>query len=220
VDNVRKWKDILYTAFVASGSCLPPVIFTADVKLSTFHIDDAFIYVQPNIKGHGNKSTLKWFETVKDYFDQDWLLLTDNGGGSHSQDFVEEAKEFGCQIIYYNTYGGKLLSVNDNPFHATIRRHFLKLPHKTHEESIRSIVKAYRSPNDESVRVAFERVGITSKTPSAKVVRTLYSEGFRLPKNEEKKFSQMLNKYRQHKLSMASNSGFSSRKLRPRNQKL
>jgi hypothetical protein len=144
VDNVRKWKDILFTAFIASGSCLPPVIFTADVKLSTFHIDDAFIYVQPNIKGPGDKSTLKWFETVKDYFDRDWLLLTDNGGGSHGQDFVEEAKEFGCQIIYYNAYGGKLLSVHDNPLHATIHRQFLKLPHKTHEESIQSIVKAYR----------------------------------------------------------------------------
>jgi hypothetical protein len=80
-------------------------------------------------------------------------------------------------------------------------------------------VKAYRSPSDESVRVAFERVGIASITPSEKVVRTLYSEGFRPPKNEEK-FSQMLNKYRQYKLSMATNSGFCTRKLRPRNQKL
>jgi hypothetical protein len=70
------------------------------------------------------------------------------------------------------------------------------------------------------VRAAFERVGITSKTPSDKVVRTLYSEGFRLPKNEKKKFSQMLNRYRQYKLSMSSNSGFCTRKLRPRNQKL
>jgi hypothetical protein len=165
------------------------VRFTADVKLSTFHIDNAFIYVQPNIKGPGNKSTLKWFETVKDYFDQDWLFLTDNGGGSHGQEFVEEAKEFDCQIIYYNAYGGKLLSVNDNSLHATIRRQFLKLPHKTHEESIQSIVKAYRSPSDESESAAFERVGITSITPSTKVVRTLYSEGFRPPKNEEKRFS-------------------------------
>jgi hypothetical protein len=102
------------------------------------------------------------------------------------------AKEFGCQIIYYNAYDGKLLSVNDNPLHATIRRQFLKLPHKTHEESIRSIVKVYRSPSDESVRAAFERVGTTSITPSAKVVRTLYSEEFKPPKNEEKKFSQCL----------------------------
>jgi hypothetical protein len=117
-------------------------------------------YVQPNIKGPGNKSTLKWFETDKDYFDQDWLLLTDNGNS--------------CQIIYYNAYGGKLLSVNDNPLHTTIRRQFLKFPHKTHEESIQSIVKDYRSPSDECVRAAFERVGITSITPSAKIVRTLY----------------------------------------------
>jgi hypothetical protein len=114
-------------------------------------------------------------------------------------------------------FGGKVIS--------RLSKHlpccqFLKLPHKTREESIRSIVKAYRSPSDESVCAAFERVGITSITPSDKVVCTLYSEGFRPPKNEERKFSQMRNKYKQYKLSMASNSGFCSRKLRPRNQKL
>jgi hypothetical protein len=48
-----------------------------------------------NIKNPENRSTKKWFENVKDYFDQDELLLTDNGGGSHGQEFVEEAKEFG-----------------------------------------------------------------------------------------------------------------------------
>jgi hypothetical protein len=201
IEPEGSFKALLYTAYLPDGSYLPPVIFTSDRNLPPMNLTDAYVFVQPYIKMAGNLSTEKWFETVSSYFQNPWLLLADNRGGSHGKIFLEEAREHDCSVLYFNPYGGKLLSVCDNPLHSFIRRAYAKLPHATNEESISSIIKAYKQVKDTTVAKAFKRVGIFSPTRPEKVVRALYSEGFRSTKKHESRHLQYREAYTRYKAS-------------------
>lgn len=190
VDEERRWKDIVYTSYRASGDLLPPLIFTGDTKLTYRPEMRHLVHRQKDISGPGGKSSQKWLEVISRYMHGPWLLIVDNRGGSHDREFREAAEMHRCQIVYLNPYAGKLISVNDNPLHSLIRRAYNRLPHRTHWESIDSILTACRSVSRQNVIRAFNHVGITSPWRPERVVAKLFSEGFRAV--GEKKFKFLL----------------------------
>jgi predicted RNA-binding protein len=172
------WKDVVYSAICADGSCLPPVIITSDPSLKSFHIRNAkLIYIEA-AKGESNRSTLYWFDAIKEYLEDDPLLLLDNHISHHSNLFVNEAEALSVRLEYFPPKLSALLSPLDNSFHSVFRRNYNAQPRQTHQDMIRAIVKAYYDVPDEHIKKFWQHVGILGKRSPRRVATALLEEGY------------------------------------------
>ena len=89
----RKHKDLLVTGLVGDGTMLPPVIFTDDHNLPEMHFDNAFVLLVESSKGPSRETIMRWFDVVRDWLEDEPLLLLDNLRCHHNLDFLREVPE-------------------------------------------------------------------------------------------------------------------------------
>lgn len=187
MEHEKHWKDVVYTAICADGSCLPPVIITADPRLPDLDWKNATVILLPGSKGESNCSTLAWFDAVKDYLEDSPLLLMDNHLSHHSTTFTEETNDFGISQCYFPPKLGCLLSPLDNSFHAGLWRHYNSCKRDTHEDMVQAIIDSYYSVSEANIKHYWTHTGITSKTPAAHVAYQLLSEGYGFGEQQERR---------------------------------
>lgn len=175
----RKHKDILYTGLVGDGTLLPPVIITSDDKLPRLEFDKpAFVVLLPSSKAPTARSAKAWFNKVKDWMEDDPILLLDNGGAHHNPEFLQELHEFGIRTEFYPPYAGSLVDPCDNSFHSVLKRIYFSKDRSTHEKCIRAMVEAYYEVSEQAVLSSFERCGYTGAQNPHQVTARLLSQGY------------------------------------------
>lgn len=198
-DTRKKWKDILFTAICADGSCLPPLIVTSDTKLKNLTYGKAKVILIRGNKGQSNIATQAWVDNMQEYLQDNPLLLLDNHKCHYNKEMVSQLNDMGASIMYFPAHLGGLLNPCDNSFHSILKRYYFGCKRDTHEEMIKAIIDSYFAVTEKQIVNFFHHTGIISKTPARQVARRLLGEGYLHPnRHGTREMLRQFNLWRNH----------------------
>jgi hypothetical protein len=189
----------MYTALVADGSQIPPVIFTNDLNVpaGVEGRNDAFVIYVPTLTTTPSANvTLRWLDTISDYTDDEPHMIHDSGN-----EFTAREVQNHCGESFITTHripaaGGAFLNPCDNNFHHDMKHHYYRKPHNTHVEMLRAMIDAYYEVPDQNIRHYFEHCRIVGKLLTRRYTQKLLSEGYCPGRNHEELHEQCRNTYR------------------------
>lgn len=177
-DSAVGTKHIVYEAFCADGSCLPPVIFTSSEKVIAHDKRmynpgslerPAFVVHIPNLGAPSSDSTVAWVEkmTGKDanYLDDDSLLILDSLPGHFSENSKNAFDDIDATLYRLPAASGKWLNPCDQAINREMRRMFLKLQRQNRNRKVENIIEAYYSIKSETIIASFDRCGLFAGDP-------------------------------------------------------
>jgi hypothetical protein len=188
----------MYTALVADGSQIPPVIFTSDshVREGTEGEREAFIEYIPNLSPTPSASiTLRWLDRVKDYLSDEPHLIHDSGGEFKAKLTQEHLTMEDIESHTIPAAGGAYLNPCDNNFHHDMKQYFYKKKRTTHEEMLRAMIDAYYDVPDKNILHYFKHCRIIGKMLTRKYICKLLSEGYHPGKTHKEDHQKCVNAY-------------------------
>ena len=172
------WRDILYVAICADGSCLPGVVFTSDQSLTVRDYQHIKVLLVENSQAPGADTTMRWLDTSQEYLQDDPVVLIDNLGGHHHKPFLDELENIGVEVHFFPNQGGKYINPCDNSVNSVIRRVYAVQKRRIHAEMLDAIDLAYGAVKEDSIIASFRHCGLTTAEAPAKVVDRLMTQGF------------------------------------------
>ena len=189
-DSAIGAKHIVYEAFCADGSCLPPVIFTSceKVKSTQHHLYNpgppsrpAFVIYIPDLGGPSAASTVAWLEkmTSKDsnYVADSPLVLLDSLPGHFAENAQMMWDSISATLYRLPAASGKWLNPCDQAINREMRRTFLKLQRLDRSKKLENISEAYYSIREDVITHSFDRCGLFCGDPED-VITQQASQGF------------------------------------------
>lgn len=110
----------MYTALVADGSQLPPVIFTNDpnVPKGVEGRPDAHVVYVPGLSSTPSQNiTHMWLDLLQKYLEDEPALIHDSGGEFSGKKIQEEFEQLDISSHKIPGAGGAYLNTCDNNFH-------------------------------------------------------------------------------------------------------
>jgi hypothetical protein len=190
-------KTILYVGLVMNGTVIPPIIFTncstvpEDIDSGS---DGKVIYV-PDLNQPTAELTIRWLTTVQEYIGKKDLLVHDRGGEYKAQSVQDWCSVKKIETCMMPAAGGAFVNPCDNPYNAQLKKAYFKAQSKTYPEKLKAILKAYYTPQEESIMKYFEHVGWSGKSPTKADVHRLLSEGYRPGRGRERLYEEMRTAY-------------------------
>ncbi len=180
--------DLMYTALVADGSQLPPVIFTNDPNVPQ-HVEGtqvaSVIYIPTLSSTPSANITTCWLDTVSEYLEDEPHLIHDSGG-----EFVSKVSQAAFRDIDIHSHqipaaGGAYLNPCDNNFHHNMKQHYYAKRYRTHAEMLRGMIDAYYEVADKNIQHYFKHTRIIGKIVTKHHIAHLLSEGYHPGKAHE-----------------------------------
>lgn len=179
----------MYVALVGDGTLLPPVIFTNDTKLPASITADppAFVYPLTTLKAPSANTTLRWLDTVSDYFEPGDIITHDRGSEFVNRKVPEDIEARELADCPMPSWGGSFVNPCDNSFNSKFKyRYYSDRHHNTHNDMIESMVRAYYAASESSIKNYFAHCKYSGPTPTRKDMEALLTEGYRAsPGHEE-----------------------------------
>lgn len=178
----------MYTALVADGNRLPPVVFTSDPNIprDVAKRDDAVVIYIPNLSTTPSANiTLEWHNAVKKYIPRKTHFIHDAGGeftARKSQDRFKESHIISHQIP---GAGGAFVNPCDATFHHDLKHHYYSKTHNTHAAMINTMIDAYYEVPSENIVHYFIHTRIIGPVPTLTYMKSLLSEGYRPGRGHE-----------------------------------
>lgn len=171
-------KHIVYEAFTADGTCLPPVIFTTreteastepDGRFRDENGNPAYVVYIPGFAGPSEASTAAWLEKMTDrhenYFDDKPHIILDSLKGHFTEVMRGDWENIKATLHRLPAASGKWLNPCDQSINREMRREFLRLQQLNRRDKIRNIIRAYYSIKEETIRKSFTRCGVFDGDP-------------------------------------------------------
>lgn len=183
-------KHIVYEAFCADGSSIPPVIFlpepiTEDVgpqgQYYSAPYHKAYLVHMPNLGNPSEASTLEWLKKLthfdRDYFDDNPHVVLDSLKGHFGQRMEEK-----WQDAYVTTHripagAGKWLNPCDQAINRELRRTFTRLQQQDRSQKLDNIIEAYYALKESTIKNSFNRCGLFEGDPSSVITKAV-SQGY------------------------------------------
>lgn len=195
----REWNhtDLLYSGICADGSCIPPVIITSDRSVPEGVEDelDAFVVYCPGIKKPSAKTTLIYFDKVREYFNRGDHIIWDRGTEFQNKKVREHVALMGVYEHTLPTGGGAFCNPNDNSFFSQVEGAYKRLVKTSHVAAIRAILNAYRIPSEEHIRHYFSHCLLRNKAPKKVEVRSLVNATLRMDNRSDASYASMKAEY-------------------------
>lgn len=180
-------KHIVYEAFCADGSCLPPVIFVpepvkggADYYTPSGH--HAILIHLAGLGAPSSESTLLWLKRVTrlraHYFEDNPHIILDSLRGHFTAEMEEAWQNVNATTHRLPAALGRWLDPCDQSINREMRREFIRLQTRDRKCKLDNIIDAYYSIKDETVKNAFIKCGYLGRD-AEEVIRTAESEGYR-----------------------------------------
>jgi len=182
------YKDFMYTGLVADGSQLPPVVFTSDphVPEGTEGRHDAKIIYLPTLSSNPSAdTTLRWFDIVKNYLEDNPHVIHDSGGEFTAMGVQSELVEHDVTTHKIPGAGGAFLNPCDNNFHHDMKHHYYRKERNTHATMLRSMLDAYFDVPDKNIQHYFTHCQITTRRLEKRNIVRLIIEGYRPGRHHE-----------------------------------
>lgn len=191
-------KHIVYEAFTADGSCLPPVIFTTRQTEASTERDGLFrdekgnvayvVYI-PGLGGPSEKSTAVWLEkmTARDtnYFTDEPHIILDSLHGHFTKVMLGDWENVGATLHRLPAASGKWLNPCDQSINREMRREFTRLQQLDRRDKIRNIIRAYYSIKDETIIKSFNKCGVFDGDPDD-IISAQACQGYRAKGSRDK----------------------------------
>ena len=191
-------KHIVYEAFTADGSCLPPVIFTTRETEASTEPDglfrdekgnEAYVVYIPGLGGPSEKSTAVWLEkmTTRDanYFGDDPHIILDSLRGHFTEVMLGDWENVGATLHRLPAASGKWLNPCDQSINREMRREFMRLQQLDRRDKIRNIIRAYYSIKDETITKSFNKCGVFEGDPDD-IISAQACQGYRAKGHRDK----------------------------------
>lgn len=180
-------KHIVYEAFCADGSCLPPVIFVPepirggpDYFTPSGH--HAILIHLPGLGAPSSESTRLWLKKITrvqdHYFEDNPHIILDSLKGHFTETMEEAWQNVNATTHRLPATLGRWLDPCDQSINREMRREFIRLQMHDRKCKLDNIIDAYYSIKDETVKNAFIKCGYLGRNP-VEVIRTAESEGYR-----------------------------------------
>jgi hypothetical protein len=189
-DSAIGTKHIVYEAFCADGTCLPPVIFTSSEKVisTQCHLFNpgpidrpAFVVYMPNLGAPSTASTVVWLDKMTsegvDYFEDQPHVILDSLRGHFATDAKVSWKDNEATLYRLPSASGKWLNPCDQAINREMRRTFLKLQRLDRKKKLEDIIYAYYSISPDVISHSFNRCGLFGGDPED-IITEQASQGF------------------------------------------
>ena len=193
-----KWTTILYEGLVATGEVLLPIIFTNCPEIpADFDKDlEAKVFFIPGLKAPSGDLTLHWLEAVDFSLEEGSVIGHDRGPEYTAEVVQKELETRGYRPEKMPSSGGAFVNPCDNSFNSVLSRAYWSSDHKTYEDKLRAIIKAYYASSGETICHYFRHTGWIGDQPTRISVQHLLAEGYQPGKKHKELYDEMLHKYR------------------------
>ena len=176
-----------------NGQMIPAIIFTDcdHVPQDVERGHSGKVIYLPEVKAPSADMTLRWLEEVREYLEDEPLIVHDKGPEYIAKSLKEELEMLGIEEMEIPSAGGAFINPCDNSFNSQLKTAYFQERKKTYEDKLRAILTAYYSPEEEVMKSYFERVGWTGDRLSKKQVQNLLDEGYRPGKKHAKLYEDM-----------------------------
>lgn len=184
-------KHIVYEAFCADGSCLPPVIFTTRETEASTEPDglfrdekgnEAYVVYIPGLGGPSERSTAVWLEKMTtrraNYFGDHPHIILDSLHGHFTEQMLGDWENVGATLYRLPAASGKWLNPCDQSINREMRREFTRLQQLDRRDKIRNIIRAYYSIKEETIVKSFNKCGVFEGDPDD-IITAQASQGYR-----------------------------------------
>jgi hypothetical protein len=198
--------DFMYTALVADGSQIPPVIFTSDPNLpaGVEGREDAFIIHIPNLSSNPSAdTTLRWIDAIQDYISDDPHLIHDSGKEFTARASQEKLEELGVSTHKVPASGGAFLNPCDNNFHHDMKHHYYSNKQRTtHADMLKAMIDSYFAVKESNIKHYFQHTRITGLPMTNGHIQRLLGEGYHPGKGHEDVHEKCIGAYKAWKKNL------------------
>jgi len=190
--------DFMYTALVADGSQLPPVIFTSDCNVpeNVEGRQDAFVVSIPDLsRTPSAEITSKWLDRIEDWLDDETHLLHDAGGEFSSKRAQDDIHMYHVKTHKIPSAGGVFFNPNDNNFHHDMKCHYYQRQHTTHAEMLRHMIDSYFAVPEKNIINYFKGTRVIGLPFTRRHVTKQISEGYRPGKAHKEVYRKCVDAY-------------------------
>jgi hypothetical protein len=202
-------KVIVYAAFLADGTCWPPVLFTnAEIedrehrRVRTVDTPEQYAYVHymPNNSAATTKHTEIWLEDMNNpndaMIDGPHHLLLDRAPWHTSAEAMELWAQYDIKAHFIPSAVGKWLNPCDQAINREFRRAYNKAQQVRHSDKIDNIIRAFYSIKEKTIKGSFKHTAILKGDVEAQLTKVA-SEGFRVGEERADDFDKYVQKFDQ-----------------------